>query len=165
MSRKDGRGGAGPEPEANRPVSMWGGRFSEPTDALVRRVNASIDVDRALAEEDIEGSLAHAAMLRDQGILEPDDEERIRDGLVNIRDDIRAALRVARGPRGRPHERRACADRAHRAAGGRLHTARSRNDQVATDFRLYLRAASGAWRRCSTPPAPWRTSPSATSTS
>ncbi len=117
---------------------MWGGRFSEPTDALVQRLNASVHFDRRLALEDIDGSLAHARMLSAQGILPVDDLLAIEAGLAEIRAAIEAdrfewkveledvhmniehQLTAAIGP-----------------AGGRLHTARSRNDQVATDLRLW----------------------------
>jgi len=134
VSRGDeGRPGEGQE-------RMWGGRFREDTDALVRRVNASVAVDRLLAEEDIEGSLAHAAMLRDRGILEPADEHAIREGLTAIREEIRAGRFTWREDLEDVHMNieRALTERIG-AAGGRLHTARSRNDQVATDFRLYLK--------------------------
>ncbi|MEJ2666752.1 MAG: argininosuccinate lyase [Deinococcales bacterium] len=119
---------------------MWGGRFREPTDALVRRVNASVDVDRELAEEDIEGSLAHAAMLRQRGILAEADETAIRQGLEAIRQDIRAGRFTWREDLEDVHMNieHALTERIG-PAGGRLHTARSRNDQVATDFRLYLK--------------------------
>jgi len=135
------RGGSGE-------TRMWGGRFREETDALVRRVNASLAVDRALAEEDIAGSLAHAAMLRDRGILEPADETAIRRGLLAIREEIRAGRFVWREDLEDVHMNieRALTERVG-PAGGRLHTARSRNDQVATDFRLYLmrrQATTGA---------------------
>ena len=119
---------------------MWGGRFREPTDALVQRVNASVGVDRALAEEDIAGSLAHAAMLADRGILDAADADAIRAGLEAIREEIRAGGFVWREDLEDVHMNieRALTERIG-PAGGRLHTARSRNDQVATDFRLYLR--------------------------
>ncbi len=119
---------------------MWGGRFSEPTDALVQRVNASVGFDRALAEEDIAGSLAHAAMLADRGILSADDADAIRAGLEAIGEDIRTGAFAWREDLEDVHMNIewALTERIG-PAGGRLHTARSRNDQVATDFRLYLR--------------------------
>ncbi|MEJ2287841.1 MAG: argininosuccinate lyase [Deinococcales bacterium] len=119
---------------------MWGGRFEEATDALVERVNASVGFDRAMAEEDIDGSLAHAAMLTEQGILGADDARAIREGLEAIREEIRTGTFVWREELEDVHMNieRALTERIG-AAGGRLHTARSRNDQVATDFRLYLR--------------------------
>jgi len=126
--------------DAQAPGRMWGGRFREPTDALVQRVNASVDVDRELAEEDIEGSLAHAAMLRQRGILAEADETAIRQGLEDIRQDIRAGRFTWREDLEDVHMNieHALTERIG-PAGGRLHTARSRNDQVATDFRLYLK--------------------------
>ncbi len=126
--------------EASAVGTMWGGRFREPTDALVQRVNASVGVDRALAEEDIAGSLAHAAMLAQQGILDAVDAEAIRAGLEAIAEEIRAGTFVWREDLEDVHMNveRALTERIG-PAGGRLHTARSRNDQVATDFRLYLR--------------------------
>jgi len=135
------------EPEGGE-QRMWGGRFREATDALVRRVNASVDVDRALAEEDIEGSLVHAAMLRDRGILEPADADAIREGLTAIREEIRAGTFTWREDLEDVHMNieRALTDRIG-PAGGRLHTARSRNDQVATDFRLYLKRRQRRTRR------------------
>jgi argininosuccinate lyase len=126
--------------DAQAPGRMWGGRFREPTDALVQRVNASFDADRELAEEDIEGSLAHAAMLRQRGILAEADETAIRQGLEDIRQDIRAGRFTWREDLEDVHMNieHALTERIG-PAGGRLHTARSRNDQVATDFRLYLK--------------------------
>ena len=119
---------------------MWGGRFREPTDALVQRVNASVGVDRALAEDDIAGSLAHAAMLAERGILDAVDADAIRTGLEAVREEIRTGTFAWREDLEDVHMNieRALTERIG-PAGGRLHTARSRNDQVATDFRLYLR--------------------------
>ena len=119
---------------------MWGGRFQEATDTLVQRVNASVRFDRAMAEEDIAGSLAHAAMLADRGILGDDDARAIREGLKAILEEIRAGTFIWREELEDVHMNieRALTERIG-PAGGRLHTARSRNDQVATDFRLYLR--------------------------
>ena len=122
---------------------MWGGRFREPTDVLVQRFNASIDVDRSLAEQDLEGSIAHARMLGEQGILAANDVEAIVAGLQELREDVEAGRIEWRVELEDVHmnlERR-LTERIG-AAGGRLHTARSRNDQVATDFRLWLREAT-----------------------
>ncbi len=130
------------KPAADRAgdTRMWGGRFQEATDALVERVNASVRFDRAMADEDIAGSLAHAAMLAEQGVLGADDASAIREGLQAIREEIRAGTFVWREELEDVHMNieRALTERIG-PAGGRLHTARSRNDQVATDFRLYLR--------------------------
>jgi argininosuccinate lyase len=117
----------------------WGGRFSEPTDAFVERLNASVGFDRRLWREDIDGSLAHAAMLAKQGILTNEDLEAIRAGLAAIRADIEAGRFTWEQALEDVHmniERR-LTERIG-PAGARLHTARSRNDQVATDLRLWL---------------------------
>ena len=119
---------------------LWGGRFAEATDAFVQRFTASIDFDRRLFQQDIDGSVAHAKMLAKAGILTVDDVSQILDGLESIRQDIiddkfewsialedvhmniEAALTSRIGD-----------------VGKKLHTGRSRNDQVATDIRLYVR--------------------------
>jgi argininosuccinate lyase len=119
---------------------MWGGRFKGATDDLVQRFNASIDIDRELAIEDIDGSLAHATMLAEQGILSAEEAEQIATGLEAIRAEIAAgdfAWSVALEDVHMNVER-ALTDRIG-PVGGKLHTARSRNDQVATDFRLWLK--------------------------
>ncbi len=122
---------------------MWGGRFEEATDALVQRFQSSVHVDSAMADEDIAGSLAHAQMLQEQGILSEADASAIRAGLEAIREDIHAGRFEWREELEDVHMNieRALTDRIG-PAGGRLHTARSRNDQVATDFRLYLKRRS-----------------------
>jgi len=121
---------------------MWGGRFAVRPDDLMQAINVSIGFDRRLAEQDLAGSRAHAAMLRKQGVITSEDEAAIQSGLETIAGEIRdgtfpfreefedihmnveARLRELIGP-----------------AAGRLHTARSRNDQVAVDFRLWVRDA------------------------
>ena len=121
---------------------MWGGRFAAGPSAIMREINASIPFDKALWREDIAGSRAHAAMLAAQGIISAEDAAAIDAGLARIAADYEAdgvpedwdledihmttesRLTELIGP-----------------AAGRLHTARSRNDQVATDFRLWVRAA------------------------
>ena len=121
---------------------MWGGRFAGRPDAIMDEINASIDFDCKLAEHDIAASLAHVAMLEKTGIVTKADAAAIRDalgrirgeiekgefgfspGLEDIHTNIESRLAELIGP-----------------AAGRLHTARSRNDQVAVDFRLYVRAA------------------------
>ncbi|WP_390586618.1 argininosuccinate lyase [Erythrobacter sp. MTPC3] len=121
---------------------MWGGRFADGPSAIMREINASIPFDKALWRQDIAGSLAHIAMLAKQGIVSEDDAAAIRKGLSQIAaeyekdgvpedwdlEDIHmtteSRLADIVGP-----------------AAGRLHTARSRNDQVATDFRLWVREA------------------------
>ncbi|MEZ7830938.1 MAG: argininosuccinate lyase [Gammaproteobacteria bacterium] len=119
---------------------LWGGRFTEPTDAFVQRFTASVDFDRRLFQQDIDGSVAHAKMLVKAGILTAAEVSKILDGLESIRQDItddkfewsvaledvhmniEAALTSRIGD-----------------VGKKLHTGRSRNDQVATDIRLYVR--------------------------
>ncbi len=119
---------------------MWGGRFAEGPDAIMRAINASIGFDRRLASQDIAGSLAHVDMLGATGIVDEADAKQIKAGLETVLREIQsgdfsfsealedihmnveARLRDLIGP-----------------AAGRLHTARSRNDQVATDFRLWVR--------------------------
>jgi argininosuccinate lyase len=119
---------------------LWGGRFTKQTDQLVEEYTASITFDKELAEEDIEGSLAHVTMLGKCEILPADDVEKIKDGLLQVQGMIRRGeleytiqnedihMNIEKtlidliGP-----------------VGGKLHTGRSRNDQVATDMHLYLR--------------------------
>ncbi|MFN7417755.1 MAG: lyase family protein, partial [Alphaproteobacteria bacterium] len=121
---------------------MWGGRFATRPADLMQAINVSIGFDRRLADQDLAGSRAHAAMLRMQGVITSEDEAAIQSGLETIAAEIRegtfpfreefedihmnveARLRELIGP-----------------AAGRLHTARSRNDQVAVDFRLWVRDA------------------------
>ncbi|MDE2017935.1 MAG: argininosuccinate lyase [Hyphomicrobiales bacterium] len=121
---------------------MWGGRFSTAPDAVMEKINVSIDFDRKLARQDVAGSKAHAAMLAETGILSRDDARAITGGLdrtlaeiesgafafkrelEDVHMNVEARLAETIGP-----------------AAGRLHTARSRNDQVATDFKLWIRDA------------------------
>ncbi len=125
--------------------AMWGGRFSAGPDAIMEAINASISYDQRMAKQDIEGSRAHAAMLAAQGIIEDSDASAIRKGLLTVLSEIEggkfafstaledihmnveARLTEIVGP-----------------AAGRLHTARSRNDQVATDFKLWVRGQMDA---------------------
>lgn len=123
-------------------AAPWSGRFSEPVTELVKRYTASIGVDRRLAEFDIEGSLAHARMLHAVEILSAEDLAAIEKGLAQIREDIRAGRFEWSLDLEDVHmniESRLTALIGD--AGKQLHTARSRNDQVATDLRLFLRAA------------------------
>lgn len=127
--------------DSNQKGGAWSGRFSEPVDALVQRYTASVTFDKRLAPYDIEGSLAHAEMLHAQGILSDADYADIRRGMAQIADEISAGRfdwQIALEDVHMNIERRLTdliGD-----AGKRLHTGRSRNDQVATDVRLYLRA-------------------------
>jgi argininosuccinate lyase len=119
---------------------MWGGRFAGGPAAVMREINASISVDKRLWREDIRASRAHAAMLASKGIISATDAEAIDEGLLKVAAEIEA---------GKLEEDPALEDIhmhvEHRLkeligdAAGRLHTARSRNDQVATDFRLFVR--------------------------
>ncbi|MEC8860473.1 MAG: argininosuccinate lyase [Pseudomonadota bacterium] len=133
MSQKDKTAGADTH-------TLWGGRFSEPTDAFVQRFTASVSFDQRMYNQDINGSIAHARMLAKAGILTDEEQQAIESGLEAIRTDIRngeftwsveledvhmnieSALTQRIGP-----------------VGKKLHTGRSRNDQVATDIRLYVR--------------------------
>ena len=130
---------AGTVPSSSKP---WSGRFSEPVSDLVKRFTASVGFDRRLAEFDIDGSIAHARMLQAVGIIGAEDLAAIEGGLAQIRSEIRAGdfewsldledvhLNIEKRLTDLVGD-----------AGRRLHTARSRNDQVATDIRLYVRAA------------------------
>src|SRR2546430_10618488 len=119
---------------------MWGGRFGESPDAIMEEINVSIDVDRHLYAQDIAASKAHAAMLAAQGIITATDAKNIGKGLDTILSEIgngtfsfkRALEDIHMNVESRLGELIG-------PAAGRLHTARSRNDQVATDFRLYVR--------------------------
>ena len=121
---------------------MWGGRFASGPDAIMEAINASIDFDKRLYREDIEGSLAHAAMLAETGILSAYDAAKIRQGLETILADIEAGRFEFRRDREDIHMNvEARLAELIGPAAGRLHTARSRNDQVALDFRLHVRGA------------------------
>src|SRR5690348_5828828 len=129
-------------PDRGKGQAMWGGRFSDKPAELMQAINVSIGFDRRLASQDLEGSRAHAAMLRKAGVISSEDEAAIQGGLETIAGEIEAGtfpfreefedihmnvearLRELIGP-----------------AAGRLHTARSRNDQVALDFRMWVREA------------------------
>ncbi len=119
---------------------MWGGRFTSSPDAIMEAINVSVDVDRDLYAQDIAASKAHAAMLAHQGIIAADDAAKIAHGLDTILSEIEAGKFVFDRSLEDVHM-----NVEHRLteligpAAGRLHTARSRNDQVATDFRLWVR--------------------------
>lgn len=125
----------------NEPViKPWGGRFSEATDAFVERFTASVDFDRRLYHHDINGSLAHSTMLREAGILSSEECQQVHEGLEEIRAEIERGEfpwsvqleDVHMNIEARLTEKIGI-------TGKKLHTGRSRNDQVATDIRLYLR--------------------------
>ena len=120
--------------------TMWGGRFAAGPDAIMEAINASIGFDQRLARQDIEGSRAHAAMLAATGILTDSDAEAIREGLLTVLSEIE----------GGTFEFSTALEDIHMNVearlkdligepAGRLHTARSRNDQVALDFRMWVR--------------------------
>ena len=118
----------------------WGGRFSEPVDAFVARFTASVDFDKRLYRHDIMGSIAHATMLEKAGVLTADERDAIIDGLKQIQAEIEAGQFEWRVDLEDVHmniEAR-LTDRIG-VTGKKLHTGRSRNDQVATDIRLWLR--------------------------
>jgi argininosuccinate lyase len=119
---------------------IWGGRFQSATDAVLEAINVSIDFDKRLGPQDIRGSLAHVAMLGQQGIVSKEDAEKITQGLTQIAGEIeRGEFAFSRALEDiHMNAESRLADLIGPAAG-RLHTARSRNDQVATDFRLYVR--------------------------
>lgn len=122
---------------------MWGGRFAEGPSAIMMAINASISFDKKLAAQDIAGSLAHARMLGATGILSHDDVSKIEAGLHAIAGDVAAGRFVFTEALEDVHmniESKLTENIGE--AGRRLHTARSRNDQVATDFRLWVREAN-----------------------
>jgi len=122
--------------------SLWGGRFSAKPGAVMQAINASIDVDKRLAAQDIAGSRAHAAMLGAAGIISAADERDIQDGLNAIEAEIAAGAFPFRAELEDIHMNiEARLTDMIGPAAGRLHTARSRNDQVALDFRLWVREA------------------------
>lgn len=124
------------------PIKLWGGRFSGDTNALVDAFNASIDFDRRLYREDIAGSIAHARMLASREIISIEDRDAIVAGLEAIREEIDADEFEFRIDREDIHLNiEAALIERIGDAGRRLHTGRSRNDQVATDTRLFARAA------------------------
>jgi argininosuccinate lyase len=119
---------------------IWGGRFQSATDAVLEAINVSIDFDKRLGPQDIRGSLAHIAMLAEQGVVSREDAARIIDGLTRIAGEIeRGEFVFSRALEDIHMNAEARLAELIGPAAGRLHTARSRNDQVATDFRLYIR--------------------------
>ena len=119
---------------------MWGGRFSERPDEIMEDINVSIDVDRHLYAQDIAASKAHAAMLAAQGIITASDAKNIGKGLDTILSEItKGAFEFKRALEDIHMNVESRLGELIGPAAGRLHTARSRNDQVATDFRLYVR--------------------------
>lgn len=128
---------------------MWGGRFAAGPDAIMEAINASIGFDKRMAAQDIAGSRAHAAMLAAQGIVTPSDAEAMREGLLTVLSEIETGQFAFSTALEDIHMNvEARLKEVIGEPAGRLHTGRSRNDQVATDFRLWVRdqldaAASG----------------------
>lgn len=121
-------------------MKLWGGRFTKETNQLVHNFNASLSFDQKFYQEDIEGSIAHVTMLAEQGIISKEDKDGIITGLKGIREDIDNGTLEFDGT----HEDIHSFVEAHLIerigeAGKRLHTGRSRNDQVALDMKLYTR--------------------------
>lgn len=128
-------------------TKLWGGRFEKETDQAVEAFTSSLEVDARLWEVDIRGSIAHARMLGKVGVLSPEETRTLIEGLQALREEI-ATGKVSWDPRAEDiHSEieRLLAERVG-AVAGKLHTARSRNDQVATDTRLYLREGIDALR-------------------
>jgi argininosuccinate lyase len=124
---------------------MWGGRFAAGPDAIMEAINASISFDRRLYAQDIAGSRAHAAMLAATGIIKPSDSEAIREGLLTVLSEIESGTFAFRTALEDIHMNvEARLKEVIGEPAGRLHTARSRNDQVATDFRLWVRDQADA---------------------
>ncbi|MBI1220563.1 MAG: argininosuccinate lyase [Rhodobacteraceae bacterium] len=125
--------------------TMWGGRFAAGPDAIMEAINASIGFDQRLHAQDIRGSRAHAAMLAAQGIIASSDAEAIREGLLTVLSEIEAGDFPFSAALEDIHMNvEARLKEVIGDAAGRLHTARSRNDQVATDFRLWVRDQTDA---------------------
>jgi len=124
---------------------MWGGRFAAGPDAIMEAINASISFDQRLYAQDIRGSRAHAAMLAAQGILTSKDAETIREGLLTVLSEIEGGKFTFKTALEDIHMNvEARLKEVIGEPAGRLHTARSRNDQVATDFRLWVRDQADA---------------------
>lgn len=122
-------------------AQLWGGRFTRKTDELVYRFNASLSFDRRLYAQDIRGSLAHVKMLGKQGILTEEETKEITEGLNGILEDIENGKQEITGEYEDIHSfvESVLTDRIGEA-GKKLHTGRSRNDQVALDMKLYIRS-------------------------
>ena len=121
-------------------AQLWGGRFTKETDKLVYNFNASISFDKRFYEQDIQGSKAHVMMLAKQGILTDDEKQQILDGLESIRKDVESGKLEITEEYEDIHSfvEANLIDRIG-DAGKKLHTGRSRNDQVALDMKLYIR--------------------------
>lgn len=127
---------------------LWGGRFEHSTSSLVEEFTQSLDYDRFLYSHDITGSLAHAAMLAKQGILTPEELRRIKEGLNQIKNEIESgefSWSVALEDVHMNIEKRLT--EIIGPAGQKLHTGRSRNDQVALDFRMFVSESLALWQK------------------
>ena len=125
--------------------AMWGGRFAAGPDAIMEAINASIGFDKRLARQDIDGSLAHSAMLAQAGIITDSDAAAIKEGLLTVLSEIEGGTFAFSTALEDIHMN--VEARLKEVIGdpaGRLHTGRSRNDQVATDFRLWVRDQADA---------------------
>ena len=121
-------------------AQLWGGRFTKETDQLVYNFNASISFDQKFFKEDIEGSIAHVVMLEKQGILTEAEKDAIVKGITSIREDvINGTLEITSEYEDIHSFVEANLIDRIGDAGKKLHTGRSRNDQVALDMRLYTR--------------------------
>ncbi|WP_299980574.1 argininosuccinate lyase [uncultured Pseudoteredinibacter sp.] len=119
---------------------QWGGRFSEATDAFVQRFTASVQFDQRMYKQDIQGSVAHATMLAEAGVLNQEERNAIIQGLQTVQADIEAGRFDWSIPLEDVHMNiESALTKAIGITGKKLHTGRSRNDQVATDIRLWLR--------------------------
>ena len=127
-------------PSSKSSNQMWGGRFAAGPDAIMEAINASIGFDKRMAAQDIEGSRAHAAMLGATGILEASDVDAIREGLLTVLSEIEAGkFEFSTALEDIHMNVEARLKELIGEPAGRLHTGRSRNDQVATDFKLWVR--------------------------
>ena len=125
--------------------NLWGARFSKELDALVNEFNQSIKVDSLMYKQDIQGSLAHAEMLFKQGIIEEGDFNDIEKGLTQIKEEIEnGTLKIDMNAEDVHMFIEGELTKRYPVAGKKLHTSRSRNDQVAVDVRLYLREKTGS---------------------
>jgi len=128
--------------KTNKSNALWGGRFSGSPSEIMEAINASIDIDQRMAIEDIAGSIAHARMLAATDIISSGDAAKIEKGLLQIREEIeRGEMKWSAALEDVHMNIEARLKDIIGEPAGRLHTARSRNDQVATDFRLWLRSA------------------------
>ena len=121
-------------------MALWGGRFEKGVDAFTQEFGASLEVDKAMAQQDIAGSRAHAKMLAEQGIIAEEDQQAIDAGLADIAEQIeRGEFAWDVNDEDIHMAVEGALTRNIGTPGARLHTGRSRNDQVATDIRLYAK--------------------------